>query len=178
MQISIDQLVDRSRILVESFRIDLDRFRLFRVVSRSFLADYSSPKKFKFQLARAGPEPGRLSSRPEPSGPSPGQLKSAALRCSAQACQVNMLLYTGIKLPVITCLGGGQQSQRIKLSLDFPKRPDGLGCMLAPFFALGCFLAASCRSCCVVCRSCPVFVRLAAHRTRFLEGFGKVRAWF
>ena len=66
----------------------------------------------------------------------------------------------------------------LKSGSNFPKIWDGLGCMLAPFFALGRFLAASCRSCCVVCRSCPVFVRLAAHRTRFLEGFGRVRAWF
>ena len=61
---------------------------------------------------------------------------------------------------------------------NFPKIWDGLGCMLAPFFALGRFLAASSRSCCVFCRSWPVFVRLTAPRTRFLEGLGRVRAWF
>ena len=75
-------------------------------------------------------------------------------------------------------LRGGASRARDQTFKSFPKTWDGLGCMLAPFFALGCFLAASCRSCCVFCRSWPVFVRLAAHRTRFLEGFGKVRAWF
>ena len=51
--------------------------------------------------------------------------------------------------------------------------------MLAPFFALGRFLAAFCASCCVCCRSWSVFMRLGAHRTRFwrvwdsiLEGLG------
>ena len=75
-------------------------------------------------------------------------------------------------------LRGGPAEEKDQTFPKFPKRPDGLGCMLAPFFALGRFLAASCRSCCVFCRSWPVFVRLAAPRTRFLEGFGRVRAWF
>ena len=66
----------------------------------------------------------------------------------------------------------------LKSGTNFPKIWDGLGCMLAPFFALGRFLAASCRSCCVFCWSWPVFVRLPAPRTRFFEGFGRVRAWF
>ena len=46
--------------------------------------------------------------------------------------------------------------------------------MLAPFFALGPFLAAFCRSCCVCCRSWPVLARLGALRVRFREGLGRL----
>ena len=65
------------------------------------------------------------------------------------------------------------------------KSGTALGAMLAPFFALGRFLAAFCVSCCVCCRSWSVFVRLGALRARFWrgqgrsgEGFGGPRALF
>ena len=84
---------DRLRSFLYGFGLIRIVFGSFRIVFRSFSDDSTLLKKKKsnFNWPGLGPEPGRPPSRPEPSGSSPGHLKSAALRCSAQACQTNML---------------------------------------------------------------------------------------
>ena len=76
-----------------------------------------------------------------------------------------------LKIPVLTCFRGGPARPKDQSP---SKSGTALGAMLAPFFALGPFLAAFCRSCCVCCHSWSVFVRLGTLRVRFREGLGRL----
>ena len=101
-----------------------------------------------------------------------GAQKIRRTAVGAQACQTNML-YIQQKIPVVSTLGGGQQSQRIKDPHMASNFVTPCGAMLALFFALGRFLGVFCASCCLCCRSWPVLLRLGALRAGFWKGLGR-----
>ena len=93
-------------------------------------------------------------------------------RCGAWACQTNLMVTTAVN--TMLYIGGGVRRLGEAKIFNFPR---SLGAMMAPFFDLGCFLSAFCVSCCVCCRTWPVFERLEALRRRFRSlrgGFWRV----